>query len=299
LVPSRWNLSRIPLLLCISITSTLFCLHQDLNLTYSVWKLMTPMWLWFAYDLICTLHECVVYINRGLCGSLKLRSDFSAKSILALCHLFLFCFCILMCIKTDGGSIMYCHAFIPLFLFCLVNLSLFYPFRNVRQPQLDDFVAVNIVTFILISLRLDKKLLVSWAVAFIPLWIIITLLVALLLYGCLLAVDSLFSKTHDPNISILRRSTLGYTITVLCFLIFMVLLTQTLDNQLVIPLSYVNLPLLSALIAVIMIDFLVPSPESYFSLANCTQMKLELKTIQLRTKSETSDRTREDHSPNH
>ncbi|TPP65044.1 hypothetical protein FGIG_04126 [Fasciola gigantica] len=265
----QWNLSRIPLLICISTTSTLSCLNKDLKLRYDTWTSMIPMWLWFAYDMISTLQECKTFIIRESIVVPNSRSNYWAKSILAFGHLLALCFCILMCVKIEQDNLMYTHAFIPLFLFCIVHFVSFYAFRNVRQPQIDDLVAVNIITFLLISLRLDGNILISWTVVFIPLWIIIILLFVILLYGCILVIDSLFTKNADPSVTLLRQSTVGYTISLLCFLIFMILLTQALENHMVIPMSYVNLPLLACLITIIMVDFLVPSPESYFSLANC------------------------------
>ncbi|KAA0188684.1 hypothetical protein FBUS_10386 [Fasciolopsis buskii] len=265
----QWNLSRIPLLICISVTSTLSCLNKDLNLEFDTWTLMIPVWLWFAYDMISTIQECITFINRGLYTVSNLRRSHWAKSLLALGHLFALCFCILLCAKIEQDNLKYIHAFIPLFLFCVVDVTSFYIFRNVRQPQLDDLIGVNIITFVLISLRLDKDILISWAVVFVPLWIELILLFMLLLYGCILVIDSLLSKNTDPNVTLLRQSTVGYAISVSCYLIFMVLLTQDLDNHMVIPVSYINLPLLACLITIILVDFIVPSPESYFSLANC------------------------------
>jgi len=63
--------------------------------------------------------------------------------------------------------------------------------------QFELFFSVNVVQFVLIALKLDAMIAWSWAVVFIPLWILICVSLIAVLYAIILAL--LLIRRFEPG----------------------------------------------------------------------------------------------------
>ena len=160
-------------------------------------------------------------------------THFKSMLISLSLQLLLLMFELLTCDKLESDRHCWTLAFIPLIFISLLSVAVsVWALKNERDFEMELFCSVNVLQFIFIALRLDKFILWSWVVVFVPLWILLCLAIIGVLYTLIFAVILL----RTPEVSPEQRkasfyTAIAYTLVVLPLLIFFVLLSSKLDSR--------------------------------------------------------------------
>lgn len=154
--------------------------------------------------------------------------QFKAMLISLSLHLILLMFELLACDRLSSGNHLWVLVFIPLIFGSLASVgACVWAVKHDRSFELEMFLAVNALQFVFLPLKLDDFVTWSWEVVFIPIWIVLCLSVAGVLYsfiycGILLRTPEVPPQQKRSAIN----SALGNSFTVLLILIFQVGLGQ-------------------------------------------------------------------------
>merc|ERR1719384_1841540 len=139
-------------------------------------------------------------------------------------------------LDTGAGGGVHRHkwilVFIPLVVVSILSIAIcVWSVRHDRTFELELFCAVNILQFVFLALKLDNIITWSWEITFIPLWIVLCISLVGVLYTIIFA--GILLRMPDVNADQRRSSTnsaLGYSFLVVPLLVFLVLLTNKLDQ---------------------------------------------------------------------
>ncbi|CAL8071200.1 unnamed protein product [Calicophoron daubneyi] len=244
-----------------------FCLLVSLRLDglndWSVWALCTPLWIWKAIIFIGCLLGLASLTSYGSC-SCDRSLECVSMVLSTVYHLCLFCFEVLVCFQLQNRSIRWIFVFIPLFLVCIMGVvAAVWAIRN-RQPfELELFISVNILSFIFTALRLDLWIQWTWAVVLIPLWIVMSVLVVLEVYGLLLALILCRSPDLVPEQrNHTLTTTIGYAFVVFPLLAFEILVVRRLDGNLHASYFTIFIPMFLSILALMVMAFFIRGTES-------------------------------------
>ena len=127
---------------------------------------------------------------------------------------------------------MWILVFVPLVFVSMISIAIcVWAVRHDRSFELELFCAVNILQFVFLALKLDGIIPWSWEITFIPLWIVLCISLVGVLYTIIFA--GILLRMPDVNADQRRSSTnsaLGYSFLVVPLLVFLVLLTNKLDE---------------------------------------------------------------------
>ena len=142
---------------------------------------------------------------------------------------------------------MWILVFVPLVFVSMISIAIcVWAVRHDRSFELELFCAVNILQFVFLALKLDGIIPWSWEITFIPLWIVLCISLVGVLYTIIFA--GILLRMPDVNADQRRSSTnsaLGYSFLVVPLLVFLVLLTNKLDETVPFFLLLLNLSLIS------------------------------------------------------
>jgi len=172
-------------------------------------------------------------------------------------HLLLLMFELLVADNLESNRHQWILVFIPLVFLSIISVGIcVWSVRHDRSFQLELFCAVNSLQFIFLALKLDNLLRWSWEVTFIPLWIVLCVSLIGVLYTIIFA--GILLRMPDVNSDQRRSSTnsaLGYSFLVVPLLVFLVLLTNKLDNTIQITYFAAASPLFLTFFTVIITSF--------------------------------------------
>ncbi|KAK3920221.1 Transmembrane protein 185B [Frankliniella fusca] len=243
---------------CLMLFTALFALRLDNTINWSYWTVFAPIWFWkFMVVAGATVGSYVWsrYPLSRLEGEAYVH--YKAMLISLALHLVLMMFELLVCDKLETDRHLWILVFIPLIFISIVSIAVcIWAAKHDRSFELELFCAVNILQFIFLALRLDGFISWSWEVVFVPLWIVMCLSLVGVLYSIIFA--SILLRTPEVNAQQRRssfNSALSYTCLVLPILIFQVLLTNKLDEDISISFLAVVSPLFITFITLILMSF--------------------------------------------
>jgi len=150
-------------------------------------------------------------------------------------HLLLLMFELLVADNLEfgqNGRHMWILVFVPLVFISLISIPIcIWSIRHDRSYELELFCAVNMLQFIFIALKLDRVIPWPWEITFVPLWIVLCISLVGVLYTIIFA--GILLRMTDINAEQRRTSTnsaLGYSFLVIPLLVFLVLITNYMDE---------------------------------------------------------------------
>ena len=238
---------------------------------WSWWSIFIPLWIWKGIAIAGAAVGSYVWWRRP---QSRLNTEeyiqYKAMLISLAVHLLLLMFELLCADNLDTGagggvhrsSLKKCHlncyhqhcshdhpnfpdfrhmwilVFVPLVFVSMISIAIcVWAVRHDRSFELELFCAVNILQFVFLALKLDGIIPWSWEITFIPLWIVLCISLVGVLYTIIFA--GILLRMPDVNADQRRSSTnsaLGYSFLVVPLLVFLVLLTNKLDET--VPFSF-------------------------------------------------------------
>ncbi|CAB55145.4 Transmembrane protein 185B [Caenorhabditis elegans] len=236
-----FNASKVILCACLLIFTALFTLKLDGKVSFSYAFVFAPLWacnlLVFVGAIVGICSFCSKPPSRN---EIVMRVDFSAMLITATEHIFLCTFVSLVFIKLEfdylfepGYPLPWTIVFCPLFSLSILSIGIaIWSLRHDKPFEFEFFYAINIVQLVFIAFKLDKQVDWTWAVVFIPLWVVLSLAAVGVLYALVLSVVLIRSRHFIPAH---RRqhvySAILHTFFVIPALVCLVLLTGKLDSM--------------------------------------------------------------------
>ncbi|CAI2352038.1 unnamed protein product [Caenorhabditis sp. 36 PRJEB53466] len=236
-----FNASKVILCACLLVFIALFTLRLDGKVDFSYAFVFAPLWacnlLVFVGAIVGTCSFCSNPPSRN---EILMRVDFTAMLITAAEHIFLCTFVTLAFIKLEFDYLVdpslplpWTIVFCPLFSLSILSIGIaVWSLRHDKPFEFEFFYAINIVQLVFIAFKLDKQVDWTWAVVFIPLWVVLSLAAVGVLYALVLSVVLIRSRHFIPAH---RRqhvySAILHTFFVIPALVCLVLLTGKLDSM--------------------------------------------------------------------
>ena len=209
---------------------------------WSWWSIFIPLWIWKGIAIAGAAVGSYVWWRRP---QSRLNTEeyiqYKAMLISLAVHLLLLMFELLCADNLDtgaGGGVhrhMWILVFVPLVFVSMISIAIcVWAVRHDRSFELELFCAVNILQFVFLALKLDGIIPWSWEITFIPLWIVLCISLVGVLYTIIFA--GILLRMPDVNADQRRSSTnsaLGYSFLVVPLLVFLVLLTNKLDETVI------------------------------------------------------------------
>ncbi|XP_046853288.1 transmembrane protein 185B-like [Xenia sp. Carnegie-2017] len=254
----EFNPSKFMLFFLLIWFSVLLSLRLDGSITWSYWAVFLPIWLWKLITLIAGVSGIVVWLNNP-----QYRQDgdgdveFKAMILSFIIHILLMFSEILLCNNIHEAMYRWTWAFTPIYIisplsviFCVWGL------RNDRSVEFEMFFAVNILQFIFLSLKLDNVVNWSWAVVFVPTWIVMSFLCLLVVYyiiwSLLFLRSDIVSSAQKQNHLTMVTISLAVVIPLL---VFEILLVNRLDGSSEKSFAQIMIPLQIALFTLLATSF--------------------------------------------
>ncbi|XP_033111211.1 transmembrane protein 185A-like [Anneissia japonica] len=158
--------------------SILFALKADSYINCSWWLVFLPLWIW----------KLLVFSGAIIGGFVWWKHpeyriegegyvDMKAIIISVALHSLVFIFEVLVCDNLENMHNVWLVVFMPLFMTAPISIAAcVWGFKHDRGLEFETMCAINILQFIFIALKLDAFINWSWAIVFIPIWIIMGLL---------------------------------------------------------------------------------------------------------------------------
>jgi hypothetical protein len=250
------------------ISLLLLVLKQDGNLNIDYKFVILPVWiLWKLSVFASTVIGIIILINHPTSQDEETARRLQAKITVynLVLHILLVIFEWLVCSKLDSSSdILWLSVFTPLIAasimtsyFCYWSVQRFIIIHN-----LERCVTLSLPLFILIPLKLDDIITVSWEIVFIPALLILFMCVVKLVFEFIF--HYIAREDTSPNGRKGTRLTL-LLFAFICFplLVFQALLVNRLDDHSQMPFSVVTLPLIVSLIAAIIYTFISTESDNF------------------------------------
>ncbi|KJH48565.1 DnaJ domain protein [Dictyocaulus viviparus] len=201
--------------------------------------LFLPIWIYNSLVFIGAFIGMASFLLRPPSqNDHALRVDFTAMQLTTVEHLLLFLFALMTYFKLElpdffRGTLElhWIVVFSPLFTLSVASIGLVvWAMRRDKSFEFELFFAINIVQLFFLAFKLDNLVDWSWAVVFIPLWVVLSLSAVGVLYALVLSIVLARSRHLVPSHR--RRhvtSALFHACLVVPALICMVLLTGKLD----------------------------------------------------------------------
>ncbi|KAK8756147.1 transmembrane protein 185A [Amblyomma americanum] len=228
-----FNPSRFLVHCCLLAFTLLFSLRLDGLISWNYWVVFLPLWIWKFMVIVGAVVGSYVwwthpqYRNEG-----DGQVHYKAMVISLFLQLLLLVFEVLACDKLQNDRHLWTLVFIPLIFISVLSIAVcIWAVKHDRSFELELFCSVNVLQFIFLALQLDKFIVWSWVVVFVPLWIVMCLAVIGVLYAIIFA--SILLRT--PEVSPEQRRTslhsaVSYSMIVGPLLVFLVLLSNKLDT---------------------------------------------------------------------
>jgi len=238
--------------------SLLFTLKLDNQIHWSWWTVFIPLWIWKGVAIAGAMVGSYVWWRRP---QARVHTEeyiqYKAMLISLAVHLLLLMFELLVADNLQSRRHLWILVFIPLVFVSIISVGIcVWSVRHDRPFQLELFCAVNSLQFVFLALKLDRILYWSWEVTFIPLWIVLCISLVGVLYTIIFA--GILLRMPDVNADQRRSSTnsaLGYSFLVVPLLVFLVLLTNKLDNTVKVTYFAATSPLFLTFFTLIITSF--------------------------------------------
>lgn len=254
----EFNASKFVVFSALLAFSLLYTLKLDGEIAVSYWTVFLPLWIWKGIAILGALVGSYVWWRRPHARvNTEEYIQYKAMLISLAVHLLLLMFELLVADNLESNRHQWILVFIPLVFLSIISVGIcVWSVRHDRSFQLELFCAVNSLQFIFLALKLDNLLRWSWEVTFIPLWIVLCVSLIGVLYTIIFA--GILLRMPDVNSDQRRSSTnsaLGYSFLVVPLLVFLVLLTNKLDNTIQITYFAAASPLFLTFFTVIITSF--------------------------------------------
>lgn len=254
----EFNASKFVLFTALLLFSMLYSLKLDGVLDWSWWAVFLPLWLWKAVAIAGACVGSYVWWRRP---QSRLNTEeylqYKAMLISLAVHLLLLMFELLAADNLSSRRHKWILVFIPLVFVSIISIAIcVWSVRHDRSFELELFCAVNILQFVFLALKLDHIIPWSWEITFIPLWIVLCISLVGVLYTIIFA--GILLRMPDVNADQRRSSTnsaLGYSFLVVPLLVFLVLLTNKLDQTVKISFFAAASPLFLTFFTLIITSF--------------------------------------------
>lgn len=152
---------------------------------WPVWAIFAPLWIWKIIATLGAIVGAVVWCRHP---HYRIEVDsyvhFKAMLISVSLHLILLMFELLACDRLSSGNHLWVLVFIPLIFGSVASVgACVWAVKHDRSFELEMFLAVNALQFVFLPLKLDGFVSWSWEVVFIPVWIVLCISMAGVLYG--------------------------------------------------------------------------------------------------------------------
>jgi len=254
----EFNGSKFVLYTSLLLFSILYTLKLDGIITWSWWSVFIPLWLWKGIVVSGAGVGSYVWWRRPQ-SRLNNEEYIQYKSMLIslAVHLLLLMFELLVADNLDTKRHKWILVFIPLVVVSILSIAIcVWSVRYDRTFELELFLAVNILQFVFLALKLDHIITWSWEISFIPLWILLCISLVAVLYTIIFA--GILLRMPEVNADHRRSSTnsaLGYSFLVVPLLVFLVLLTNKLDQTVKISYFAATSPLFLTFFTLIITSF--------------------------------------------
>lgn len=234
-----FNVCKFVTYLCLLFFVLLLSLKLDNKVKVSYVVVFLPIWTYNFMVFTGALVGVISFLIRPPSqNDIALRVDFTAMQLTAVEHSFLFLFTLLTYCKLELSNVFrdslelhWIVVFSPLFTLSVASIGLvIWAIRRDKSFEFELFFAVNIVQLFFLAFKLDDLVDWSWAVVFIPLWVVLSLSAVGVIYALVLSIVLARSRHFVPSHR--RRhvtSALFHACLVVPALICMVLLTGKLD----------------------------------------------------------------------
>ncbi|CAL8129613.1 unnamed protein product [Orchesella dallaii] len=257
-ISQDFNPSKFVVYSCLFVFTILIALRQDETITWSYWAVFTPIWLWKLMVVLGAVVGSIVWWRHPhyrMEGEAYIQ--YKAMMMTLALHLLLLMFELLVCDNLESQRHIWILVFIPLIFISIISIAIcIWAVKNDRSFDLELFCSVNILQFIFLALRLDNYISWDWEVVFVPLWILLCVSLVGVLYSIIFA--GIIFRAPEVNAEQRRSSTssaIGYTFLVIPILIFQVLLTNKLDENMNISYMAAVSPLCLTYIQLILTSF--------------------------------------------
>nr|CAG4649441.1 EOG090X087A [Scapholeberis mucronata] len=236
----------------------LLSLRFDGVINTCYWVIFTPLWIWKIVVFFGAALGCLTRFKNHL-QYIDPESYIHFKSMLVslVLHLFLACFEVLACDQLHSSRHLWVFVFLPLLMLSITCIGTsIWTLKYERSFEAELLLAVNLLQFIFIPLKLDGFISWRWELVLIPVWIVFGAALVGVSYSILLA--AVFSRSENMTNDQIRATTQnasGYVLVVIPSLISMVLLVKKLDGDLLLPFSIANIPLLIAFASLVLRSF--------------------------------------------
>ncbi|KAE9416539.1 hypothetical protein Angca_008938 [Angiostrongylus cantonensis] len=236
-----FNASKFVTYLCLLFFVLLLCLKLDKKIEVGYAIVFLPIWLYNLMVFTGAIVGVISFLARPPSpNDIALRVDFTAMQLTTVEHTFIFLFTLLTYCKLELSDIFrgslelhWIVVFSPLFTLSVASIGLVvWAIRRDKSFEFELFFAINIVQLFFLAFKLDDLVDWSWAVVFIPLWVVLSLSAVGVLYALVLSIVLARSRHLVPSHR--RRhvtSALFHACLVVPALICMVLLTGKLDSS--------------------------------------------------------------------
>lgn len=261
-----FNASKFIIFTSLLIFSLLYALKLDRVLNWSWWSIFIPIWIWKGIVVCGAVIGSYVWWRRP---QNRLNADeyiqYKAMLISLATHLLLLMFELLVADNMQSWETSHSNqprhlwilVFVPLVFVSIISIAIcIWSVRHDRSFELELFCAVNVLQFIFLALKLDGLIHWRWEITFVPLWIVLCISLVGVLYTIIFA--GILLRMPEVNVEQRRTSTnsaLGYSFLVVPLLVFLVLLTNKLDNTVKVSYFSACTPLFLTLFTLVIASF--------------------------------------------
>nr|CAG4651930.1 EOG090X087A [Triops cancriformis] len=252
------NPGRVLVYTSLLLFSVFLALHLDGALEWDYWTIFAPLFAWKISNIFATIVGMYFWwkFSRSRLDA-EAYVHYKAMFLSLVSHLLLLVFEVLLCDKLTSGRLLWVLTFTPFFLLSVISVPhSIWAVRHKRSCEVEVFCAANILQALFLALKLDHFLTWRWEVVFIPIWINLCIALVGVIYAVVLAAVMLRARELSNLQKRASASTvLFYSFTVVPAVIFQVLLTNKLDENLDISYLAVCIPLYVSLITQMLRSF--------------------------------------------
>ncbi|XP_003740551.1 transmembrane protein 185B [Galendromus occidentalis] len=239
----------------------LLSLKWDGYIDADYWLVFSPLWLWKFIAVSSTLAASYIW-HRQPQYRFDQESLVEYKSMMMSIslHLLILVYEVLVCDNLETASRsrhLWTLICIPLVaLCCLAVVVCIWSVKHDRPFEMELLCAVMTIQLIFIALQLDRYVLWSWVVIFIPLWVVLCIALIGVLYSIIFAI--IISRTPEVTAEQKRltsHAAVSYTLLVLPFVAFLALLTNKLDGRSQLTYTACCMPLVATFVILLILSF--------------------------------------------
>ncbi|CDI98381.1 Transmembrane protein 185B [Echinococcus multilocularis] len=248
----------------------LLSLRLDDFIYWPYWVVFFPLWLWEFVVFGGFLFEVFAFCRSPRCY-IEMQSHFKSVFFDAFFHTNLLFFGVLTCNRLGNAHHNWMSAYIPLIILSIFGLFVScWAIKNDFDGDLHFIVSSHILFFILVALKVERFITLSWRIVFIPSWVAFAFFFILEFTEIVLSISRFACVNKFPDYR--QQSfciSVGYSTSLLLIATSGVLLALRLDDDLRLPFVIIASPLMSALTVFMSLCF---SGRPHFQWRRCFQL---------------------------